>query len=94
MDMIWFGERIGVRLRVLHHFENDNPSLQSDSLGRQVFFFPLFSKVFGCFDIVRNLSLEEEHYHSRIGYVTLEQMHQDLAAGIIASLADLRLKHP
>jgi transposase InsO family protein len=25
-----------------------------------------------------------EHYHSRIGYVTPEQMHQDLAAGIIA----------
>jgi len=25
-----------------------------------------------------------EHCHSRIGYVTLEQMHQDLAAGIIA----------
>lgn len=25
-----------------------------------------------------------EHYHSRIGYVTPEQMHQALAAGITA----------
>ncbi len=35
----------------LQYFENDNPSLQSDSLGRRVFFFPLYSKGFGRFDI-------------------------------------------
>jgi hypothetical protein len=30
------------------------------------------------------LTDQPEHYHSRIGYVTPEQMHQGLAAGIIA----------
>ena len=41
----------GFDSRRLHHFYGDNPSLQSDPLGRRVFFFPLYSKGFGRFDI-------------------------------------------
>ena len=41
----------GFDSRHLHHFEKDNPSLQSNPLGRRVVFFPLYSKGFGRFDI-------------------------------------------
>jgi len=57
-------------------------------------FSPCFQRFSAVLTSFRNLSPEEEHCHSRIGYVTLEQMRQGLADGIIASLADLRLKHP
>jgi len=49
--MIWFGERIGVRLRVLHHLKKDDPSLRDHTRGRRVFYFPLFSKGLGVFHI-------------------------------------------
>jgi len=32
--------------RRLHYFEKDNPSLQSDSLGRRVFFLSLLSAAY------------------------------------------------